>query len=386
MRDFTEEQEMFRKAYRRFLECEVAPNMASYREQKIVDRQVFLKAGEQGFLMIWPDEEYGGMNELDFRYEQIIIEELARADCSEFFASLHSRMVGPYLGEYGSEEQKQRFLPGCVSGETILAVAMTEPDAGSDLAGMRTVAIDQGDHYLLNGAKTYISNGINADLVVVAAKTDPDNNPHHMSLMLVERGMEGFDRGRKLDKMGMDAQDTAELFFHNVRIPKENVLGEPGKGFYYLMERLCEERLMAAVGSIASTQVAFEETRRFVSERNVFGKSLANYQNTQFKMAEVAAEIDCVQAYVDYCVGLHNQEELDDTRAAKAKLLATELEGRMTDLGVQLHGGAGYMNEYRICRMFKDTRVNRILAGSSEIMKLIIGRQVFSENYRGVFD
>ncbi len=207
-----------------------------------------------------------------------------------------------------------------------------------------------------------------------------------MSLMLVERGMGGFERGRKLDKMGMDAQDTAELFFSNVRIPKENVLGVPGKGFYYLMERLCEERLMAAVGSIASTQVAFDETRRFVTERNVFGEALSGFQNTQFKMAELAAEIDCVQTYVDYCVDLHNREQLDDPRAAKAKLLATELEGRMMDLGVQLHGGAGYMNEYRVCRLFKDTRVNRILAGSSEIMKLIIGRHVFSDEYRGLLE
>lgn len=386
MRNFTEEQNMFREAYRKFLEAEIAPNVERWREQGIVDREAFEKAGEQGFLMIWPDEQYGGLGDRDFRYEQIILEETMRAGCSEWFNTLHSRLVGPYIDHFGTDEQKQRFLPDCAAGKKILAIAMTEPDAGSDLAGMRATIREEGDHFILNGSKTYISNGINADLIIVAAKSDPENNPHTMTLCVVERGMEGFERGRNLDKMGMKAQDTAELFFNNVIIPKENILGEPDQGFFYLMQGLAEERLISMVGSAANARRAFNLTRNFVMERKVFGKPLAFMQNTQFKMAEMDAEIDILQAYVDHCVAVHNQGRLTVNMAAKGKLQATELEGRMLDLGVQLHGGAGYMKEYPICNMFTDARVNRILAGSSEIMKYIIGRDVFSENYRSILD
>lgn len=386
MRSFTEDQNLFRAAYRKFLEQEVAPHMERFREQGIVDRDIFKKAGDQGFLMIWPDEQYGGLGDNDFRYEQIIMEENARAETGEWFSTLHSRLVGPYLQRFGSEEQRQRFLPGCVRGETILAIAMTEPDAGSDLSAMRAHAKDMGDHFILNGSKTYISNGINADLVVVAAKTDPDNNPYSVGLFLVERGMAGFERGRNLDKMGMKAQDTAELFFSNVKVPKENVLGDPAKGFYYLMEGLAEERLIAATGYIASARHAFDLTREFVMERKVFGKPLAAKQNTQFKLAELDTEIDIMQVYVDHCIALHNQGKLTANMAAKAKLQASEIQWRMMDEGVQLHGGAGYMNEYPICRMFTASRINRILAGSSEIMKLIISRDIFSEQYRSLLE
>jgi acyl-CoA dehydrogenase len=326
------------------------------------------------------------MGDKDFRFEQVIMEETCRAGCGEWFNTLHSRLVGSYFENFGSEEQKMRFLPDCVSGEKILAVAMTEPDAGSDLSGMRATAKDMGDHFLLNGSKTYISNGINADYVIVAAKTDPENNPYALALMVVERGMEGFERGRNLDKMGMKAQDTAELFFSNVKIPKENILGEPDKGFYYLMEGLAEERLIAATGNIAHARRAFNLTRDFVMERKVFGKPLSYMQNTQFKMAEMDSEIDIMQVYVDHCVTLHNQGKLTANMAAKAKLQASEIEWRMLDLGVQLHGGAGYMQEYPICQMFTGARINRILAGSSEIMKLIIGRDVFSDNYNSILD
>ena len=322
----------------------------------------------------------------DFRYEQIIIEESARAGTGEWFNTLHSRLVGPYFDHFGTDEQKQRWLPDCVSGKKILAIAMTEPDAGSDLAGMRTTLLPDGDDYVLNGSKTYISNGINADLVIVAGKSDPENNPHAMTLCVVERGMEGFERGRNLDKMGMKAQDTAELFFNNVRIPKENVLGEVGHGFFYLMQGLAEERLIGAVGSAINARRAFDLTRNFVMERKVFGKPLSNMQNTQFKMAEMDAEIDLVQTYVDHCVAEHNEGRLSVNMAAKAKLQATEIEWRMLDLGVQLHGGSGYMKEYPICTMFTDARINRILAGSSEIMKLIIGRDIFSERYSSLLD
>lgn len=386
MRNFTEEQLMFREAYRKFLEQEIQPHMAEWRKAGIVDRSAFRKAGEQGFLMIWPDEKYGGMGDSDFRYEQIIIEETARAGCGEWFNSLHSRLVGPYIKNLGTPEQLQRWLPSCVTGESILAVAMTEPDAGSDLAGMRSTLRDEGDYLLLNGSKTYISNGINADLVVVAARQEGMDHSHALTLVMVERGMEGFERGRNLEKMGLKAQDTAELFFNNVKIPKENVLGEKGKGFYYLMHGLAEERLLGATGYIAEARNAFNVTRAFCLERKLFGKKLSDMQNTQFQMAQMDTEIDMVQNYVDYCVAIHNQGKLTAIEGAKAKLQASEVQGRMVDLGVQLHGGAGYMQEYDICRMYLDARISRIYAGSSEVMKLIIGRELFSDNYTSILD
>ena len=263
---------------------------------------------------------------------------------------------------------------------------MTEPDAGSDLSGMRSNIVDEGDHFVLNGAKTYISNGINADVVIVAAKNDPDNNPYAVTLLIVERGMEGFERGRNLDKMGGHAQDTAELFFNDVKVPKENVLGEVGKGFYYLMHGLAEERLIVAVGSTAHARKAFDLTRDFVMQRKVFGKPLSAMQNTQFKMAEMDTEIDIMQTYVDHCVYEHNEGRLDANMAAKAKLMSTEVEWKMMDLGVQLHGGAGYMSEYPISHMFTGARINRILAGSNEIMKYVIGRDIFADEYSSMLD
>jgi acyl-CoA dehydrogenase len=381
MRQFTEEQQMFRTAYRSFLAQEIVPHMPRWRHEGMVDRDAYRKAGDAGFLMTWADEAHGGTGDPDFRYEQIIIEELGRADAFEFFAPLHSRLVAPYIGRLGSAEQKARFLPPCLRDESILAIAMTEPDAGSDLAGLRTTAIDRGDHFLLNGVKTYISNGQLADVVVVAAKTDPQNNPRAMALLLVERGMPGFERGRKLEKMGLPAQDTSELFFRDVKVPKANLLGEPDKGFYYLMEGLAEERLIAAAQNMASAHRAFEETRAFVMQRKAFGKPLAAQQNTQFSMAELDAKIDMAQVYVDQCVTWLNDGQLDAVRAARAKLLTSEILWQTVDVGVQLHGGAGYMTEYPICRLFTDARVMRILAGSSEVMKLIISRQLFSDRH-----
>jgi acyl-CoA dehydrogenase len=263
---------------------------------------------------------------------------------------------------------------------------MTEPDAGSDLAGMRSSLRDEGDHLILNGSKTYISNGINADLVVVAARQEGMDHSHALTLVMVERGMEGFERGRNLEKMGLKAQDTAELFFNNVKIPKENILGEKGKGFYYLMHGLAEERLLGATGYIAEARNAFNVTREFCLERKLFGKKLSDMQNTQFQMAQMDTEIDMVQTYVDYCVAIHNQGKLTAIEGAKAKLQSSEVQGRMVDLGVQLHGGAGYMQEYDICRMYLDARISRIYAGSSEVMKLIIGRELFSDNYTSILD
>ncbi|WP_078084953.1 acyl-CoA dehydrogenase family protein [Microbulbifer mangrovi] len=385
-RDFTEEQVMFRDAYRKFLQAEIVPYMEGWRQAGIVDRQAFRKAGEMGFLMVWPDEAYGGLGDDDFRFEQIIIEENQYALTGDWYTTLHSRLVGPYLTRFGSPEQLQRFLPGCVSGDTILAIAMTEPDAGSDLAGMRATAIDQGDHFLLNGSKTFISNGINADLIIVAAKTDPVNNPRQIGLFLVERGMEGFERGRNLKKMGKKAQDTAELFFNNVRIPEGNVLGDPAKGFSYLMEALAEERLIAAAEFIAAAQKAFDVTLDFVRERKMFGRTLADFQNTQFNLAELRAELDMQQVFIDQCVAAVNQGTLTAIDAAKAKLVTSELLCRVVDEGVQLHGGSGYMDEYPISRMYTDARITRIYAGTSEVMKLLISRDFLRDDYEKFID
>lgn len=381
-RDFTEEQVMFRDAYRKFLSSEIVPHMEAWREAGIVDREAFRKAGERGFLMVWPDEKYGGMGDPDFRFEQVIIEETAYARAGDWYSTLHSRLVGPYFTRFGNEEQCQRFLPRCISGESILAIAMTEPDAGSDLAGMRSTAVEDGDHWVLNGSKTYISNGINADLVIVAAKTDPENNPHAMTLFIVERGMEGFERGRNLAKMGMKAQDTAELFFNDVRVPKANVLGEAHKGFIYLMEGLAEERLIGACGYLAAAQLSWDLTADFVKERKAFGKPLAAFQNTQFKLAELRTDLDVAQNYVDQCVAAFNAGKLTAVDAAKAKLVTSELQVKVADVGVQLHGGAGYMDEYPISRQFTDAKIATIYAGSSEIMKIIVSRECLGDNYQ----
>ena len=380
-RDFTEEQQMFRDAYRKFLASEIVPHMEGWREAGIVDRDAFRKAGDQGFLMVWPDEKYGGLGDYDIRYDQIIIEEGAYARCGDWFANLHGRLVAPYFHRFGSEEQCMRFLPKCVSGETILAIAMTEPDAGSDLAGMRSSAVEHDDHWLLNGSKTFISNGINADVVIVAAKTDPENNPHHMTLFIVERGMEGFERGRNLKKMGMKGQDTAELFFNDVRVPKENVLGEPGKGFIYLMEGLAEERLLGMIGYLAGAQLSWDLTADYVRERKIFGKPLSAFQNTQFKLAELRTELDHAQVYVDQCVSAFNAGQLTAVDAAKGKLYTSELQVKVAAEGVQLHGGHGYMDEYPISRQLTDAMISPIYAGSSEVMKLIISRDCLGDNY-----
>jgi len=311
----------------------------------------------------------------DFRYEQILMEELTLHGEAGFFLWLHSRLVAPYIDEFGTDEQKERWLPKCVSGESILAIAMTEPGAGSDLASIRAKAEDKGDHFLLNGAKTYISNGILADLVIVAARTDPESR-RGISLFVVERGMEGFERGANLAKMGLKSQDTAELFFNNVRVPKENLLGELHRGFYHMMHGLVEERLLAAVGFVANAEAAFNVTMDYIRERHAFGQPIAAFQNTRFKMADARTEIDVAQSFVDQCVLQHNEGELSAEDAAKAKLFTSELEGRVTDECLQLHGGAGYMDEYAISRMYTAARVSRIYAGSSEIMREIVARSI----------
>jgi alkylation response protein AidB-like acyl-CoA dehydrogenase len=372
---FEPEHEQFRQTVRHFMETEVAPHGERWRESGQVDREIYRKAGEAGLLCTWAEERFGGAGIDDFRFEQIIIEEnMAHGDIG-FYVNLHSDLVAPYIAKLGNEEQKARLMPGIVSGETILAVAMTEPSTGSDLAGMKTRAVEDGDAWVLNGAKTYISNGILGDLIVVAARTDPIR-PHGMSLFLVERGMEGFERGRKLAKMGLKSQDTAELFFNDVRVPQANLLGEAGQGFKYLARFLAQERLVAAIGFMATAQAAFDLTLTFVKERRAFGKPIGAFQNTRFRMAELRSKLDMAQTYVDQLVLLLNAGTLTAEDASSAKLVSSELEAEVMDACVQLHGGAGYMDEYRISRMFTDARISRIFAGTSEIMKEIIGRSL----------
>ena len=372
---FDEDHEMFRDGVRRWFQNEVQPHTERWRDQGFVDPEWFRKAGEQGYLLMWADEKYGGAGIPDFRYEQILIEECLRYGDISFFMSLHSVLVAPYIGQLGTDAQKDMFLPGCVSGERILGIAMTEPGTGSDLAGIKTRAEDKGDHWLLNGSKTYISNGQVGNLFVVAARTVPDKRSG-LGLFLVEADMEGFRRGQNLSKMGLKAQDTSELFFDNIRLPRSHVLGDPTQGFRYLTRFLAEERLMNACGNLAHAQVAFDLTLEYIKERKAFGRPIGTFQNSRFKMAEMRAQLDATQVFLDYCVMEHNARRLTVEVAAEAKLLTSELENRVMDDCVQLHGGAGYMQEYRICRMFTDARVSRIYAGTSEIMKEIIGRSL----------
>jgi len=370
---FEPEHDTFRDQARRFFQTEIAPHAGRWREQGCVDREAYLKAGEQGYLLMWADEQYGGAGVTDFRYEQVLIEENIRYGEPCFYLNLHSRLVGPYIGQLGTDEQKARFLPACARGEKILAVAMTEAGSGSDVAGMKMRAEDKGDHWLLNGSKTYISNGQLADVVVVAARTVPDQR-YGIGLFLVERGMPGFERGRNLRKIGLHAQDTSELFFNDVKVPKANVLGDPVNGFRYLTHFLAEERLIGATQYMTGAQLAWDLTLEWVKERRMFGKPLGAFQNTRFKLAELRAQLDALQTFVDTCVMEHVNGRLDANLAAEAKLVASELEFRTADECLQLFGGAGYMEEYRISRLFTDARVSRIYAGASEVMKEIISR------------
>lgn len=372
---FAEEHDMFRDSVRRFMQAEVEPHVETWRKAGICDKSAFLKAGAQGLLCMWVEEKYGGPGLADFRFEQIVIEETIRHGDISLFLTLHSRLVGPYIGQLGSAALKQRLLPRCVSGETILGIAMSEPAAGSDLSGIRTRAVRDGEDWIVNGSKTYISNGINGGAFVTAARTVPDK-PHGLGLFVIEADMAGFSRGRNLGKMGMKAQDTAELFFENVRVPAENVLGDPEKGFYSLMHFLAEERLISASQAICHAQVAFDLTMDYILQRKAFGRPVAAFQNSRFKMAEMRTALDITQTFIDQCVLLHNAGELSAELAAEAKYHATETESKVMDECVQLHGGAGYMDEYRISHMFTDARVSRIYAGSTEIMKEIIARSI----------
>lgn len=372
---FEPEHALFRDNVARFVRSEIAPHVDAWRAAGICDRAIFEQAGQQGLLLMWAPEQYGGGGIEDFRFEQIVYEEVIRHGDMGVYLTLHSRLVAPYLHRLGSEAQQARWLPGAIAGTSILAIAMTEPDTGSDLARMRTRAERCEGGWVLTGNKTYISNGINADLVIVAARTSADN-PRAMGLFVVERGMPGFTRGRQLVKLGMDAQDTAELSFDQVFVPDENLLGEPERALQYLADGLVEERLLCACQSIAHAQVAFDLTLDYVKTRRAFERPIGAFQNTRFAMARCRAELDATQDWIDVLVTRHNAGTLDAASAASAKLLASEVEGRVIDQCLQLHGGAGYMDEYRISRMYRDARVSRIFAGTSEIMLEIVARSL----------
>jgi len=370
---FNDDHNIFRDSFRSFLEKEVLPQQELWLKEGIVSRDIWKRCGELGFLVPAAPEKYGGTGLNDFRFDAIVIEELSRIAESGLMLGLHSSLVAPYIISYCNEEQKQRIIPKIVSGETILAVAMSEPDAGSDLSAMKATAENKGDYWLLNGQKTFISNGLLADLIVVAARTDPQN-PHGMGLFMVERDDPGFERGRRLSKIGMQSQDTAELFFKDVKVKKENVLGNPLMGFQYLMEKLAVERLVLCVGSVATAQSAVEKTVKYVQERKAFGKPISKFQNTQFKLAECKTEADVGQIYVDRLIMAENENKLSATDACAAKLWTTDMACRVTDECMQLHGGWGYMTEYPISRMFTDARVGKIYAGTNEIMKTVIAK------------
>ena len=373
---YEQEHEDFRQSVRAFMEKEVAPHHEQWEQDGQVSREVWRKAGEAGLLCFDVEEEYGGAGVKDFRYNTIVAEELARVGASGPGFPLHTDIIVPYISQLGTPEQKQRWLPGLVSGEIISSIAMTEPGAGSDLQGVRTSAVDKGDHYVLNGSKTFISNGILSDLVVVVCRTDPDAGHKGISLLVVERGMKGFERGRNLDKVGMKAQDTAELFFDNVEVPKENLLGEEGSGFISLMMNLPQERISIAAMAVAAVELVLEQSLAYAKERTAFGRPIGSFQNTRFVLAEMATHAHIARVFINDCILKLNAGEVDTTLASMAKWWTTELQKQVVDAGVQLHGGYGYMMEYPIAKAFVDSRIQTIYGGTTEIQKEIIGRSL----------
>jgi alkylation response protein AidB-like acyl-CoA dehydrogenase len=367
----------FAEAFRAFADKELVPHYLDWERAGISPREVFTAAGKNGFLGMAVPDEYGGGGVDDFRFNQALGEQMSAAGLggTGLGISLHNDTCLPYFLTYCNDEQKQRWLPGIASGELITAVAMTEPGAGSDLAGIRTSAKLEGDHYVVNGSKTFITNGVNADLVITAVRTGEDRH-HGMSLMILERDMGGFERGRNLEKIGLHSQDTAELSFADVHVPVANLLGEEGSGFAQLTRKLPQERMSIAVNGLAEARAAFEETLRYVNDRKAFGQTLASFQNTKFVLAELITEIDVAQAYVDRCVDRLNAGELDAADAAKAKWWCTELQGRAVDKCLQLHGGYGYMTEYPVARRYADARVTRIYGGTTEIMKSVVSKSL----------
>ena len=373
---FDQEHEAFRRTVRSFLDKEVVPHHDQWEKDGIVSREVWLAAGRQGLLGFDVPEEYGGGGVRDFRYNLVLAEEMTLSGIHGPGFPLHNDIIVPYLTSLGTDEQKRRWLPGCCSGEMITAIAMTEPGAGSDLQGIRTTAVDKGDHYVLNGSKTFISNGILSDLVIVVARTNPDAGAQGFSLLVVERGMAGFERGRNLDKVGQHAQDTAELFFDNVVVPKENLLGEEGSGFISLMENLPQERLSIAMIAAAACEAILQMSLDYAKEREAFGRPIGKFQHNRFLLAEMATETHIARVFVDDCVRRHNRGELDASGASMAKWWTTELQTKLVDRAVQLHGGYGYMMEYPVAKAFVNSRIQTIYGGTTEIQKEIIGRSL----------
>jgi alkylation response protein AidB-like acyl-CoA dehydrogenase len=371
-----QEHEDFRAVARAFFDKEVAPHHEAWERAGIVDREIWRKAGERGLLCFDVEEAYGGPGIKDFRYNMVLAEESARAGASGPGFAVHTDIIVPYISSLGTEEQKQRWLPGCVSGDLVTAIAMTEPGAGSDLQGIRTTAVDAGDHYVLNGSKTFISNGILADLVIVVCRTDPDAGHQGISLLVVERGMAGFERGRNLEKMGLHAQDTAELSFTDVHVPKENLLGAEGSGFVSLMENLPQERISIGCIAVAAIEHVLDLCLAYAKEREAFGRPIGTFQHNRFVLAEMATEAHIARVFINDCVLRLNAGEVDTTLASMAKWWTTELQKRVVDAGVQLHGGYGYMNEYPISKAYTDSRIQTIYGGTTEIQKEIIGRML----------
>jgi acyl-CoA dehydrogenase len=374
---FREEHDIFRKNVRAWVEKEIVPFRETWEEANIVPREVWRSAGAQGFLCCWLEEEWGGPG-ADFLYSVIVTEELARARASGVAFSLHSEIVTPYLHSFGTEEQKRRWLPGCASGELIGAIAMTEPSTGSDVAAIRTTAVREGDSYVLNGQKTFISNGHLCDLVIVAVKTDPNAKPPHtgVSLLVVETGTPGFQKGRLLKKIGLKSQDTAELYFEDCRVPARNLLGKEGQGFYYLMQKLQQERLVVGIGCQAAAEAAFEYTLAYCRERTAFGRPIGTFQNSQFKLAEMATELEIGRHFLDRLLTDHIAGKNVLKETCMSKWWHSDMLKRLTDECLQLHGGYGYMEEYEISKAFLDARVQSIFAGTNEIMKMVIAKQL----------
>jgi acyl-CoA dehydrogenase len=371
---FTEDHQLFREQVRRFFERELTPHLERWEAEGIVDRDLWTKCGEAGLLCPTVPEAYGGLG-LDFGYNAVIDEELAYAGSSAGI-TLHSDIVADYLVAYGTEAQKSHWLPRMISGETPTAIAMTEPGAGSDLQGVRTTAVKDGGDYVINGSKTYITNGQHAELTIVVAKTDPSQGARGTSLILVEAEREGYARGRNLDKIGLHSQDTSELFFNDVRVPQTNLLGAEGMGFAYLMNQLPQERLSIACSAQGAAQRAFDEAVTFTKERKAFGKTVFEFQNTRFTLADLATKLQVGWAHLDWAIRRHIAGELTAAEASAAKLWHTELQGEVCDAALQLHGGAGYMNEYLIARLWRDARVTRIFGGTNEIMKEVVSRSL----------
>ena len=374
---YEEDHEDFRSSVRQWLERSVIPHTEDYIQAKALPREFWLEAGKQGFLGLAIPEEYGGAGADDFRFNAVLAEELAKVNAAlPTCVGIHSDITAPYLVELGTEEQKQRWLPGVASGEILLAIGMTEPSGGSDLAALKTNAVRDGDEWVINGSKTFITNGFSADLVITAVRTDPEKGPKGITLFAIEATKEGFSRGRKLDKVGMEESDTAELFFENVRVTDAEIVGQLNMGFIHMMQKLPQERLSCAVANVAHAKQILVETLQYTKDRKAFGQSIGNFQHNKFLLAELFTQIEVAEAYIDKCVAAHAKGQLTPVEASKAKWWSSQAQSEVLDHCVQLYGGYGFMNEYRVARAWRDARVTKIWAGSNEIMTELIGREL----------